>query len=296
MESVVERPDTYHVEHPSDEHVLVEPFVQLTSSNAGPSSLILLNTDLRHIDVPRLWLTSSLHICADGGANRLYDYFSDPDIRHQYIPDFIVGDLDSLRVDVRSYYSSVGTSILPQYSQYSTDFMKAVKIAVLANSDLHHLLKGKIAEEDGLSDLANSAKDFSPFSMYVLGGIGGRFDQLFHSINHLYCMHTEYPHVTTFLVTDSDIIFLAPKGKTFIGYPDRKWLNEEDPQPKCGILPIGHPAILTTQGLKYDVANWPTSVGGNVSTSNAVVGDTGFEILSTDTVVVSIEITHHHRL
>lgn len=61
-----------------------------------------------------------LHFCADGGANRLYDFW-DSDKRgkyvvskssvwqlklNRYLPTMVKGDLDSLRTDVRAYYSS----------------------------------------------------------------------------------------------------------------------------------------------------------------------------------------------
>lgn len=45
-------------------------------------------------------------ICADGGANRLYDSLSEQD-RRRYLPDLIKGDLDSLRQDVEAFYSDL---------------------------------------------------------------------------------------------------------------------------------------------------------------------------------------------
>ena len=46
-----------------------------------------------------LWPSFDTKVCADGGANRLYDGL-DPDLISKYRPDFIVGDLDSIRQDV----------------------------------------------------------------------------------------------------------------------------------------------------------------------------------------------------
>lgn len=296
MESIVERPDTYEVPRPAEPHTLVEPFGHLRQQHEEqpqdrqPSCVIFLNTDLLKIDLARLWDGLDLRICADGGANQLYSCFNEEE-RAKHVPDYIVGDFDSLRPEVRQYYADLGTVILPQYSQYSTDFMKAVKVAVLANSDRKELLTQKMDENDGLGELVKSAKSV-PFSIYVVGGIGGRFDQTFQAINQLYCMQDEYPQTTVFFVSDSDIIFLA-SGKTYVSYPSRLWLNKDDPNPKCGILPFGGPVVLHSLGLKYDVAHWPSHVGGNVSTSNALVGDTGFVVDASGPVVVSIEITHH---
>lgn len=64
--------------------------------------------------------TATLRFCADGGANRLYDRFvrgkgrqddgewddaTDAD-EDAWLPDFVLGDLDSLRDDVRRYYEA----------------------------------------------------------------------------------------------------------------------------------------------------------------------------------------------
>ena len=48
-------------------------------------------------------------VCADGGANSLYEYFNDNNHHHHhenlqrsdYIPDYIVGDFDSISPDVK---------------------------------------------------------------------------------------------------------------------------------------------------------------------------------------------------
>jgi thiamine pyrophosphokinase len=51
-----------------------------------------------------LWKQTSLKIYADGGANRVYDAFVGSEKLSEYIPNYICGDLDSLRDDVRDYY------------------------------------------------------------------------------------------------------------------------------------------------------------------------------------------------
>jgi thiamine pyrophosphokinase len=41
-----------------------------------------------------------------------------------------------------------------------------------------------------------------------------------------------------------------------------------------GIIPIGGPSFITTEGLEWDVTDWETKFGGQVSTSNHVLPDT----------------------
>ena len=44
----------------------------------GKPSLIILNQPIPNVDLlHKLWQNSSFRICADGGANRLYDLFLD---------------------------------------------------------------------------------------------------------------------------------------------------------------------------------------------------------------------------
>ncbi|EAY73981.1 hypothetical protein OsI_01865 [Oryza sativa Indica Group] len=56
---------------------------------------------------------AKLRICADGGANRIFDEMfqmtNDPDYestRKRYIPEIIEGDMDSIRPEVKQFYSS----------------------------------------------------------------------------------------------------------------------------------------------------------------------------------------------
>ncbi|MFA3781853.1 thiamine diphosphokinase [Melioribacteraceae bacterium 4301-Me] len=59
--------------------------------------------------------------CADGGANHAYSL--------KIIPDFIIGDLDSINKKVLEYYSNK-CKIIKYKSQYSTDVEKCLKYAI----------------------------------------------------------------------------------------------------------------------------------------------------------------------
>lgn len=68
----------------------------------------LVMTNAATMDVAlakRFWDRCEYRICADGGANRLFDGLSAED-RVRYVPDAVKGDLDSVRADVRAFYRS----------------------------------------------------------------------------------------------------------------------------------------------------------------------------------------------
>jgi thiamine pyrophosphokinase len=83
---------------------------------------------------PAAFLTATTKICADGGANRLYDQISgmlpgmDPAVaRISHLPDLIKGDLDSVRLDVQDFYTSRGVPFVDLSSdQETTDLEKCL--------------------------------------------------------------------------------------------------------------------------------------------------------------------------
>lgn len=86
-------------------------FLKLLLAPAAPLSmdklnLIILNSPNIHFNtVSQLWSSCRYKICADGGANRLFDLCTSANKNtNDFIPDFIVGDLDSARADVIDYY------------------------------------------------------------------------------------------------------------------------------------------------------------------------------------------------
>lgn len=56
-----------------------------------------------------------------------------------------------------------------------------------------------------------------------------------------------------------------------------------------GILPIGLPAVLTLEGFRYDVKDWPTRIGGIVSTSNRVKEDV-VKVVTNERVLFTIDL------
>lgn len=277
-----------------------------TTSNEQ-STLLILN---QKIDIGKLfiklWNHSNLRICADGAANRLYGYFDGNDEeRKKYIPDYIIGDLDSLTEEVSQYYRMLGVVIIKQTTQYSTDFTKCVNLISLHFNSAHfrdyikqhsnesnygiELERGIHDFYDEMSSNICDTKKLPAINLMVVNGIGGRFDQTIHSITQLYNLKQHDPYFQVSFITDTDIIILIPSGGTLLQY-DSKFRKRCIGN--CGILPIGSPSILLeTMGLKWDVKNWDTSIAsGKVSSNNRFVGRDQCYFNVKDDVVLNIEI------
>ncbi|KAF1811790.1 thiamine pyrophosphokinase [Eremomyces bilateralis CBS 781.70] len=227
--------------------------------------LLLLNQPIYRPDLLfQLWENSLARVCADGAANRLFDAFA-PDqseTRRTYLPDEIVGDLDSIRDDVKSYYAREQVQVTFVDDQESTDFGKAMRSL-------------KSSTYQATTDIM------------VFGGIGGRIDQGIGLLHEILREHHHDPQTRLWLISESSISFLLLPGENII---ETKFSQGYFTH-QAGVLPIYGPATITTQGFEWDVNNWFTSMGGRVSTSNHIVQDT--VCVTTDKMVLfTVEIAH----
>ena len=76
----------------------------------------------------QLWQDAAVVVVADGAANHLFDSV-EPHMRLSRLPHYIVGDLDSIRAEVREFYAANGVEILHRPSQDAHDFHKSLKVA-----------------------------------------------------------------------------------------------------------------------------------------------------------------------
>lgn len=102
----------------------------------------------------------------------------------------------------------------------------------------------------------------------VLGGLGGRADQAFSQIHHLYLASEDISLDLgdIYLVTPKSIIFVLHKGMNTIRTPVSPGFLTEN----VGIIPTGRPSVISTKGLEWDVEDWATEFGTQISTSNHI--------------------------
>ncbi|KAF8071725.1 thiamine pyrophosphokinase [Lyophyllum atratum] len=216
-----------------------------TNKDLGQPSraLIILNQPFSRALFERLWDSSAWHCCADGGANRLYDTFaSDLESRRAFLPNLIKGDLDSIRREVREYYSAQGVPIVQDGDQNSTDLMKCV--AAL--------------------EMKECAEGAQQYDIILLGGLAGRLDQTIHTLSYLHKLRKTRTRV--FAVTDDNVGWVLDAGEHVIEI-DHDLLGQT-----CGLLPVGiDSTVLTTSGLRWNLTETVSSFDGMVSTSNHLV-------------------------
>ncbi|XP_068311457.1 thiamine pyrophosphokinase 1 isoform X1 [Pyrus communis] len=221
--------------------------------NQTPSptyALVFLNQSLPRF-APLLWDHAQLRMCADGGANRVYDdmplllpHENAVDVRKRYKPDVIKGDMDSIRRDVLEFYARMGTQIINESEDQDT-------------TDLHKCI----------AYICDSAPnlDKSNLCILVAGALGGRFDHEIGNINVL----CRFSNIRITLISDDCLIHLLPRT-----HRHEIHIQSSVEGPHCGLIPIGMPSgSTTTTGLQWDLAETEMRFGGLVSTSNIVKGE-----------------------
>ena len=237
-------------------------------------------------------------VAADGGANRLYDLFEQGKTEKpesvcssQYpigflrlnlskTPNVICGDLDSIRPEIQKYYEAKGVEIIKDPDQYSTDMAKSLRY-IRERSRLF------LGLEETPPSIPSGPQE-SRLDIAIFGGLDGRADQAFSQLHHLYAEANQEPTASVgdlYLITKESIIFLLEKGLNKIYAPVAPGFFAEN----VGIIPIGKPSIITTRGLEWDVTDWPTEFGTQISTSNHIKADV-VEVETTERIIFTLEL------
>jgi len=217
--------------------------------------VIYLNRPFDQDTLVKLNRAASFSIMADGAANRFHDNHKKQSLENEIIPDALVGDFDSIRPDVLTYYKKKGVNVHQVHSQDDTDLEKCLKF-------LYHKIHGEQPQ--------NKAKHVK---VVITGGFGGRMD---HTMNNIHILHKfaeeydQHSNLSIHLIDNNSIGTCILPGKT--QYKRAKVFEKTQ---GCGMFPLlGQKASVTTNGLKWDVdANNALSFKKFVSSSNEMVND-----------------------
>ncbi|KAI7840907.1 hypothetical protein COHA_005435 [Chlorella ohadii] len=249
--------------------ILCSRFLRHDSPPGDQLAVVLLNWTLPGL-TPQLWHRAVVRVCADGGANRLYDELpamlpgETPDalplafalqciidwliiwlqVRERFLPTTIRGDLDSIRPEVLDFYRQRGVLVEDlSDDQDTTDLQKSIAY-VVAHAARHELAVERL-------------------TVVALGALGGRLD---HTLVSLSTLHS-YRDLNLILMGEGNLARLVPAGRSLI----RPLRDVEGPT--CGLVPTAGRAITTTRGLRYDMDRTEMRFGGLVSSSNAIEAD-----------------------
>ncbi|GAA5842980.1 hypothetical protein JCM3766R1_001650 [Sporobolomyces carnicolor] len=240
------------------------------ASTSRETALVILNTPLPPQPLfARLWDTARVRYCADGGANRLFDRFVKGKHKEEddaWLPDLVLGDLDSLRPDVKRYYESRGVRVRHDPDEFSTDLGK--NVAELSRFE--------------------TAQRCGELQLVIVGGLSGRLDQTIHTLHALIQLVEKQGRDRVWAIGQESAACILPKGK------HRLEIDLESFGKTCGILPLAtSQAFVTTSGLEWDLGPtsymWPTSLSEAVSTSNHLVQQQ-VTIETDETVVWTMEV------
>ncbi|XP_030059583.1 thiamine pyrophosphokinase 1 isoform X2 [Microcaecilia unicolor] len=301
------------------------PLECLLSTGNMKFCLLILNQPLdRHFH--HLWNKAILRACADGGANRLYHITEG--MQERFLPDYISGDFDSIRSNVKEYYKmkklqreAGGTHT--QTHQLSPDIGARVvcgspassccigKVFVCSSlvrclvrlssaqlvvvpytvSKQHTLPLGCELIETPDQDSTDFTKCFQVLlekikaqslqvdAIVVLGGLGGRFDQIMASVETLHHA-ADMTVLPVVVIQEHSLIYFLRPGKHTLHVATGKegeW---------CGLIPVGNPCNrVTTTGLKWNLTTSVLKFGTLISTSNTYNGS-GVVTVETDNPLI----------
>ena len=225
--------------------------------------------------------------------------------------------------------------IIKDGDQYSTDFTKCLKYLNKHAAEI--VAKARVSS--AVDDFSSQLSSESTLEILVLGGLGGRVDQAFSQIHHLYTMaqtqrecheasfkeedglnqnskDSPSTRCNIYLISEESITFILQEGKNIIHTPatnrpdiytqSRPELQETYRpslirggtennmsefffEENVGIVPLLGPASITTHGLEWDVQDWHTAIGAQLSTSNHIRADK-IEIKTSMPVLFTVEL------
>ncbi|EED15631.1 thiamine pyrophosphokinase Thi80, putative [Talaromyces stipitatus ATCC 10500] len=265
----------------------------------NPVAILILNQPINEKALDAVRRHACYTLLADGGANRYYDLMKSRSIENIDLPSCILGDLDSIHPHVRTHYETHKVPILHDPDQYSTDFTKCIRF-LRAHA---HAIVSQENPTVGMGDnhdlymthVSSSAPTTTPkgekthqLDILVLGGLGGRVDQGFSQVHHLYVDYEEKKKSKQlgqgdlYLLSEESLSFILSPGKNIIHTPFTHCPNlpeSEETKGKevfsenVGIIPLSGSTVISLRGFEWDVTDWRTEIGGQLSTSNHVRSD-----------------------
>ncbi|RAH40405.1 thiamine diphosphokinase [Aspergillus brunneoviolaceus CBS 621.78] len=333
---------------------------------SSPYALLILNHPINEKAYDVLQRHACITVCADGGANRFYEMMKARGSEFTDFPSAIIGDLDSIHPEIRTHYETLGVSVIQHIDDYSTDFHKSLQYiqrntatilataaaaAAAAPSPPPAAANPELTTEPtSITNPQTPPQTRPQLEILILGGLGGRVDQAFSQIHHLFYMTQELRATSTtsttttssssidephpkggnlYLISEESITFILRPGRNIVHTPrvnrpattpapshDTDSQNKQDIpevqstattttttttpekthllEENVGIIPLLGPARITTAGFQWDVRDWKTEIGGQLSTSNHIRADV-VEVEAKMPVLLTLELAERFK-
>jgi thiamine pyrophosphokinase len=113
-------------------------------------------------------------------------------------------------------------------------------------------------------------------------------DQAFSQIQSLFKASVEQTKQSEsiYLVTEKAFAFVLSPGK------NRIFISKGVFTENVGIIPLRGEAVISTKGLEWDVQEWHTSIGGQLSTSNHIKSEL-VELETDQHILFTMELLGH---
>lgn len=160
------------------------------------------------------------------------------------MPNWIVGDFDSIRPEVQEFYKQKGVKLLQRADQDTTDLEKCLYLSL-----------EKISEKASNQDrtYAEEITENKKFSIILLGSSGGRIDHTYSTYSQVWKFLTSYPEElreteVIMLSKSSCSVYLKP-GQNDIIMPS-KYDNKEE---GYSVIPLfGEGKITVSEQENYE--------------------------------------------
>ncbi len=182
-------------------------------------------------------------ICADGGANHLYNL--------NLVPDYILGDLDSINKSIISYYKEKGV----KFKEFP-----------------------KRKDETDTQLCIHLAKELGALEIHLLGALGGRIDHTIANINLMY--YIKELGIKPVIKNSSEDIYIAK---------DEKIQIKGNCKDTISILPIkGDVEGITLKDLEYPLNDATIKYGNPIGISNVMKKDRFTVEIDSGSVIIII--------
>ncbi|ETB60185.1 thiamine pyrophosphokinase [Plasmodium yoelii 17X] len=235
---------------------------------------------------------SDILICADGGANRLYNLYKDIDKleninndKNEYLncenikkneTETKLSNLFNKTIerdqDFENDVSQVGKKKkkFKHYPKILPDLIcgdfDSININVYNFYKKNNVLFEKCTDQNN-TDLDKCIDKIKHYvkkndKIFILGATGNRFDQTCANISSLYKKTLKN---NIYLIGENNFLFLLKEGKHIIN------INPNVFEKTCALLPIGNKCKIKTEGLKYNLNYEYLSFDKLISSSNEII-------------------------